>query len=433
MSTIPRDPALDGAIALLREGYLYLPRRFEQLGSDVIAIRLAGVPFLALRGREGARLFYDRSRFARADAVPEPVRHTLIGDGAVQTLDDESHTHRKAMFVALMGRDRIDALMERLWREWYAALDRSGGHGRMELFREAQEVLCRAVCGWAGVPLAESEVRRRASDLAAMVEGFGSIGRRHLRGRIGRLRAETWIGGIVEAIRTGVLRVPERSAAHVIATHRDEHGALLDRRTAAVELLNVLRPTVAIATYVAFVAHALHTHPAERARLREGSEEELEAFVHEVRRFYPFTPFLGARVRASFEWQGHAFPAEHRVLLDVYGTSHDARIWPEPEVFRPDRFRGWTGDPFGFLPQGGGDHAMHHRCAGEWITIEAMKLTTAFLTRAVDFRVPPQDERIDLGRIPTRPRSGMILEGVRVVRAEPARPTVTRPGAPAHP
>ena len=36
------------------------------------------------------------------------------------------------------------------------------------------------------------------------------------------------------------------SAAEQVAAHRDEHGALLPPRIAAVELLNLLRPTVAV-------------------------------------------------------------------------------------------------------------------------------------------------------------------------------------------
>jgi hypothetical protein len=52
-----------------------------------------------------------------------------------------------------------------------------------------------------------------------------------------------------------------------IATHHDADGRELDARTAGVELLNVLRPTVAVARYVTFAALALHDHPEWRSRL----------------------------------------------------------------------------------------------------------------------------------------------------------------------
>lgn len=46
----------------------------------------------------------------------------------------------------------------------------------------------------------------------------------------------------------------------------------LPRKVAAVDLLNVLRPVVAIGTYITFIAHALHTHPEWRERIRAGDD-----------------------------------------------------------------------------------------------------------------------------------------------------------------
>ena len=53
------------------------------------------------------------------------------------------------------------------------------------------------------------------------------------------------------------------------------------------------------------------------------------------------------------------------------------------------------GCPFNFVPQGGGDHLVNHRCPGEWITIEFMKVAAEFLARRVAYVVPEQDLRLD--------------------------------------
>src|SRR3546814_10231988 len=66
------------------------------------------------------------------------------------------------------------------------------------------------------------------------------------------------------------------------------------------------RPTVAIARYVIFAALALHRRPDCRERLIAGSDAEREAFVQEVRRFFPFFPFVGGRVREGFDWRGRS-------------------------------------------------------------------------------------------------------------------------------
>ena len=138
----------------------------------------------------------------------------------------------------------------------------------------------------------------------------------------------------------------------VIAWHRNLQGELLDRKTAAVELINVLRPTVAIGRFIIFSALALHEHPEEKQKLIDDSEENYLWFVQEVRRFYPFFPAAVARVKEDFKWQDYLFPKGSRVLLDLYGTNHDERLWSSPSQFQADRFRHWNQGEFNFISQG---------------------------------------------------------------------------------
>ncbi len=129
------------------------------------------------------------------------------------------------------------------------------------LHDEVQEILCRAVCAWAGVPLMEAEVKQRASELGALIEGPAAIGAWYWRARQSRQRTEKWTRDLITKVRRGKLKVPDGSALHIIAGYRDLHGKLLDTQIAAVELLNVLRPTVAISRFIIFAALALHEHP----------------------------------------------------------------------------------------------------------------------------------------------------------------------------
>ena len=184
-------------------------------------------------------------------------------------------------------------------------------------------------------------------------------------------------------------------------------------RIAAVELLNVLRPTVAVAVFITFAAHALHLNPDWRARFRAGDDTGLDAFVQEVRRFYPSFPAVAARVRAAFTWQGMYFPKGRRVMLDLFGTDRDARTWSEPHEFRPERFQEEDGGAFGFIPQGGGEVAVHHRCPGEPVTIELMKVAVQFLSAKITYDVPEQDLDIAWSRLPALPHSRMVVRDVR--------------------
>ncbi|MEV4826225.1 cytochrome P450 [Micromonospora sp. NPDC049274] len=412
MATMPADRTPDSTLALLRAGYRFIGERCDRYGSDVFQTRILLAPTICLRGRPAAMLFYDNERFQRDAAMPLRVQRTLTGRGGVQGLDGSEHFRRKAMFMSIMTPAAIQRLGQLFDDEWRARIPAWEAAGSLPLYDELGRLLTRVVCAWAGVPLAESQVDRRAVDLHAMIEGPAVVGSRHWRGLFARRRAERWIGDLVERARTGIHPAPAGSPLEIVSEHRDARGALLPRRIAAVELLNLLRPVVAVDRYIVFAALALRDHPGWRQRVH-GDDEATEQFVQEVRRYYPFFPMAAARVRRSFDWEGHHFPRGRRVLLDLYGTNHHPALWPEPELFRPERFAGRHVDPFELIPQGGGDHTTGHRCAGEWITVDLMKRAVTNLTGGMRYDVPPQDLTLDLRRMPALPPSGLTLTNIR--------------------
>ena len=412
MADIPRTDRLDQTAALFREGYTFGAHRFLKSGSDVFETRLMLRPAVIAYGEEAARLLYEPHRMTRRRALPVTALTLLQDFGSVELLDEQPHRHRKSMFMSLMTPAALGELADLVEHEWQARIPEWAQAGDVVLFDAVREVLCRAVCAWSGVPLADDEVATRTRQFAAMVEGAGSAGPRNVRGQILRHRAERWAGQVIDQVRSGGLRLEDGRAAKVIAEHRDRDGHLLDAEVARVELINVLRPTVAIARYVVFAALALHQHPDCRARARE-DDEYLRWFVQEVRRYFPFFPMVGGRAREEFEWRGRRFDRGAWVLLDIYATNHDPRIWHEPAAFRPERFATWAGGPYSFVPQGGGDHDSTHRCAGEWLTISVMERAVRLLTTAMGYDVPLQDLSIDLSRMPAAPASGVRISRVR--------------------
>ncbi|GIW86324.1 MAG: fatty-acid peroxygenase [Isosphaeraceae bacterium] len=414
MPQIPRDKWPDSTLALMSDPYRFISKRCRRYQSDLFEARLMLRKTICMTGRDGAALFYDEDRFTRSGVAPAWLQKTLFGQGGVQGLDREAHRHRKQMFMSLMAPERIERLGAIAGDWWQVYARKWAGADRVVLYGEVNEILSRAVCAWAGVPLAEPEVGRRTTELMAMFDRAATLSPAHLWSRLARRRAERWIGDLIEDIRAGRLKPPEESAAWVVAMHRDLKGGLLDRHTAAVELINVLRPTVAVSVFITFAALALHQYPACRERLAAGEAGYADLFAQEVRRFYPFFPAVMARVRHDFEWKGYHFPKGRRVVLDLYGTNHDPRTWEEPEAFRPERFRRWDGCPFDFIPQGGGDHHRNHRCPGEWIAVELIKVSSGFLAGGITYDMPEQDLRIDYGRLPALPRSRFIINNVRL-------------------
>jgi fatty-acid peroxygenase len=399
---------VDSSLSVLLEGYSWLPARRARSASGVAHTRVLGQRTVGLCGPDAARFFYDEDHVRRHTAIPWPVQNTLFGRRAVHSLDGDRHRVRKDIFLRIVTRESAEALSEGVATSWDEAAA-SWEPGRpVVLFDEASRVITRAVCRWAGVPLADAEVPAIARDLVAMVDGFATPGRRHWRARAARGRREKWLGGLVIRAREGTLTASPGSALRVVAEHREVDGEELSPRLAAVELLNVIRPTVAVCWFVAYAGHALHRWPTYRQRLRDGDVHFATAFAHELRRFYPFAPFVGGRAVRELEWRGERIPKHAMVLLDLWGHNHDDGLWGDPWVFRPERFLGRDIGPFELVPQGAGDPVTNHRCPGEPSTVAVLRTLAVRLAR-LDYDVPEQDLTISLRRVPARPRSGFVL------------------------
>jgi fatty-acid peroxygenase len=413
-TVFPRLKTPDSSIGLLREGYTFISRRCDRLGTDGFRTRLMLSPATCIRGAQAARLFCSGDRFTRQGAFPKSVVRLLQDEGSVQTLDGAAHRHRKAMFLStLQGEDPMD--LEGIFeRGWHAASLRWQQKERVVLHDEMEELLTRTSAAWSGVPMSERDVRLRTRELSAMVENAGTFGPSNWRARILRNRSELWARGLVARVRAGDLRPPDASFLAVLAAHREPDGRELGLEVAGVELLNVLRPIVAVSRFVAFAALALLRQPRWQDAFAAGEEDDLRGFVDEVRRLYPFFPLIGGRARKPFSWPGcHDFAEGEWVLLDLYGTNHDERLWDHPEAFRPERFRNRPGDPYALIPQGAGEYAEDHRCPGEPITIRLMTQAVRLLTRGMRYRVGVQDFSISLHFMPAKPKDGFVIHDVR--------------------
>lgn len=411
---IPCDVTIDNSLSMLFEGYSFIQNRCNRYKTDIFQTRLLGQKAICISGEEAAKIFYDTNYFKRKDVAPKRVQKTLTGQNGVQGLDGEAHLNRKQMFMSIMSPENMKKLTDDTTRQWKAT-SAKWYNKDIILFDEAQKIICQVACRWAGVPLRKNEVEQRATDLGKMIDGFGAVGPRNLQGRCARNRSEEWIRDIIIQIRSQKLSPAKGSAADIIAWHHDENQKLLNTQIAAVELLNIIRPMVAIATYITFGLLAMHENPECRNRFQAGDNAYQQMFVQEVRRFYPFTPYVAAKTKKSILWKQYFIKKDTLVLLDIYGTNHDARLWSDPYDFIPERFDHWAGNPFTFMPQGGGDCSTGHRCAGEAVTTEVMKVSLDFIVNHLTYRVPKQNLNYRLSRIPTLPKSRFIMSRVRRV------------------
>lgn len=180
------------------------------------------------------------------------------------------------------------------------------------------------------------------------------------------------------------------------------------------------------ATALTWAFHELSRHPEIESRLLEelrrvlnGRAPTLEdlpkleytrAVLEETMRLYP--PAWGvARLAVEDDVvDGYAIPRGANVMVFSYGIQRDAKYWPEPERFNPNRFL--TPDPsrprFAYLPFGGGPRG----CIGNIFAMMEGQVILASVLQRFALRVKPGYTPQPWALFTLKPRHGMpvILE-----------------------
>jgi cytochrome P450 len=133
-----------------------------------------------------------------------------------------------------------------------------------------------------------------------------------------------------------------------------------------------------------------------------------EMVLAEAMRLYPPAWAIGRLALKEYEVGGYTVPAKSLVLLSQYVTQRDARFFPEPARFDPER---WTPEAkearpqFSYFPFGGGPR----RCIGEGFAWMEGILLTAALAQHWRMRLVP-DHRVETNAVITlRPKYGMRM------------------------
>lgn len=153
------------------------------------------------------------------------------------------------------------------------------------------------------------------------------------------------------------------------------------------------------ASQLAWAFQLLAHNPRVQQRLidevDEGAGEEyLTATIKEVLRHRPVFLFTIPRaVKRPIEIDGWVYEPPVHLLGCIYLLHHDPRVYPEPELFRPERFlEGGQPGPYAWLPWGGG----RRRCPGSHLALLEMK--TVLRTVLESMTVHPASRRMERPR-----------------------------------
>jgi cytochrome P450 len=116
----------------------------------------------------------------------------------------------------------------------------------------------------------------------------------------------------------------------------------------------------------------------------------LDSVIAESLRILPPNAIMVRVTARPVSLGGVELPARCEVILCPWVTHRDARIFPEPDAFRPSRWIDARPSPFEYLPFGGGGHL----CVGRGLALGLMKAVLAFLVARYDL-VLAGDQEVD--------------------------------------
>ena len=361
----------------------------------------------------------------------------LLGESLL-TSEEETHRRQRRLIQPMFHHERIASYAASMVRFAERAADRWDGHQELDLQAE-MSALTLVVVGDTlfGADIDERQsatVRRALTDTLGMFDRvysplFRLLVRlpsptmrryRRVESDLNRVIAEMIAerraaGATGDDLLSLLLRASEDGQGMSDGQVRDE----------ALTLFLAGHETTAIA--LTWTWWLLSQNPDAEARLHEELDRTLgerppriedlaslpytQAVVSESIRLRPPAWAIGRTAVADLSAGGFPIAAGSIVVVSPWLLHHDARWWPEPEVFRPER---WLADDperprYAFIPFGGGPRV----CIGEPFARMEAAMLLASIARRWRFTStsghPPEIQAM----ITLRPRGGMPMVAIR--------------------
>jgi cytochrome P450 len=151
------------------------------------------------------------------------------------------------------------------------------------------------------------------------------------------------------------------------------------------------------ASALTWALYHIHRDPQVKARLLEELRGNaapldpeaitrlpyLDAVCSEALRLNPVAPLVGRTLRGGLVLKGYDLPPGVSVGIGIVNVHRRPDLYPEPELFRPERFLEREYSAFEYLPFGGGSR----RCLGAAFAVYEMKLVLATVLRTPNLRL----------------------------------------------
>jgi cytochrome P450 len=131
----------------------------------------------------------------------------------------------------------------------------------------------------------------------------------------------------------------------------------------------------------------------------------LEAVIKETLRMKPTAPLLARHCTRDTEINGYKFPAGSGVVLMTIASNYDPENYPEPEVFKPERWLNKAEKHYQFS-FGDGPKI----CVGQKLAMIEMKVTISKILRNFDMNLTPGAKVTEVHSITLGPKDGLLMQ-----------------------
>ena len=416
MSPLPPGPAgkLLPGLRYLTDPYAYSAHCAQRYG-DPFTVPLLTGPVVVTGHPEGAREVFSAPQdhfgiWAEAQLLP------VFGRESIFVATGESHSrHRKAILPALQQLGSMPEIILRRVEALRAGEELDAAHFALGI---SLRVITRTLLGAEDdeelEALAARYVQTSGSDPVLLALVFPALQRQLYLpwARFARLRGR-FFGRLEETIqRAREAPAPEGSALGSMLQSLDTEAL----RDDLVTLLIAGHESTAHA--LAWALYCLHQHPESLKTLRAeldtlppdaGAPEVtglsyLDAVCDETLRLHPVVVQVIRVLRKPLTLRGHELPAGVSVSPCAHLIHRREELFPEPEVFRPERFLERRFSAFEHMPFGGGGN----RCPGARFAKAEMKLVLFHLLRR--WELAPTYRRA----IPARVRGLVMVPAKRI-------------------
>lgn len=132
----------------------------------------------------------------------------------------------------------------------------------------------------------------------------------------------------------------------------------------------------------------------------------LSLFIKEVMRMYSVVPVIGRLTDEPMTLDGVTIPANSVIELNIHAINHRPDVWPDYDVFRPERFDEPSGkdrDPFSFIPFSAGSR----NCIGQNFAMNEQKVIISRLVQAFHIQLDKKHKVTQSLALVMRPKNGI--------------------------